>query len=66
MEDLKAMSANIMLTNPPAAIKTAYDAYLWLKEIYTKSIAYEYDHVHNVEEKIGFVIKSKKEISTAI
>ncbi|MDQ6599276.1 2-oxoglutarate dehydrogenase E1 component [Bacillus salipaludis] len=51
VEDLKAMSANIMLTNSPAAIKTAYDAYLWLKEIYTKSIAYEYDHVHNVEEK---------------
>jgi len=50
-EDLKEIGADTFLKDPPLAIRTAFEAYLFLKETYTKSIAYELHHVHNVEEK---------------
>jgi 2-oxoglutarate dehydrogenase E1 component len=50
-EDLESMSAKVLLRNCPSNIETAFDAYKYLKSIYTKSIAYEFHHVHNVEEK---------------
>lgn len=49
--DLKAIPAEILCKNAPSSVRTAFDAYIYLKEIYTKSIAYEFHHVHNIEEK---------------
>lgn len=50
-DDLKAMPAEIICKNVPTSIPTAFEAYEFMKEIYTKSIAYEFHHVHNEEEK---------------
>lgn len=49
--DMKLIPKEVMCKTCPPNIQTALDAYEYLKEIYTKSIAYEFDHVHNVEEK---------------
>lgn len=50
-EDLLAMPADLICRNAPPSVQNAYEAYQYLKEIYTESIAYEIDHVHNTEEK---------------
>lgn len=50
-EDLKTIPKEILCKKCPPNIHTALEAYHHLKNIYTTSIAYEYDHVHNVAEK---------------
>lgn len=50
-EDLQTIPKEILCKKCPPFIHTALDAYNHLKNIYTKSIAYEFHHVHNVEEK---------------
>ncbi|MFK9092931.1 2-oxoglutarate dehydrogenase E1 component [Bacillus salipaludis] len=50
-KDLERLPAEILSSNNALAMKTALEAYQFLKEVYTQSIAYELDHVHAVEEK---------------
>ncbi|MFJ5715234.1 2-oxoglutarate dehydrogenase E1 component [Neobacillus sp. NPDC093127] len=50
-EDLTKLPAAILSRNGLSAHQTALEAYNYLKEIYTKAIAYEFDHVHDVKEK---------------
>ncbi|CAH2714325.1 2-oxoglutarate dehydrogenase E1 component [Neobacillus rhizosphaerae] len=51
MEDLKQLPAEIITQNGASSFQTALEAYQYLKEIYTKTIAYEFDHVHDANEK---------------
>ncbi|MGG3470072.1 2-oxoglutarate dehydrogenase E1 component [Neobacillus pocheonensis] len=50
-DDLKKLPAEILTKNCPANYHSALEAYEYLKEVYTKSIAFEFDHVHDVGEK---------------
>ncbi|MGG1674606.1 2-oxoglutarate dehydrogenase E1 component [Neobacillus sp. NRS-1170] len=50
-EDLKNLPADILTKNSPSSYQNALEAFVYLKEIYTKSIAFEFDHVHDVREK---------------
>jgi 2-oxoglutarate dehydrogenase E1 component len=49
--DLQALPADLLFSNRKLKMKTALEAYQYLKNIYTKHIAYEFDHVHVPEEK---------------
>jgi 2-oxoglutarate dehydrogenase E1 component len=49
--DLKTIPAELLCSNHDVKMKTALEAYQYLKNIYTKHIAYEFDHVHAAEEK---------------
>ncbi|MCQ6282652.1 2-oxoglutarate dehydrogenase E1 component [Bacillus sp. EB600] len=49
--DLITLPAEYLCSNRTLAGKTALEACEYLKTVYTKSIAYEFDHVHVVEEK---------------
>jgi 2-oxoglutarate dehydrogenase E1 component len=55
--DLKKIPAEYLCLNRSLAGKTAQDACEYLKKVYTKSIAYEFDHVHAVEEKNWLIKK---------
>ncbi|TLS35462.1 2-oxoglutarate dehydrogenase E1 component [Pseudalkalibacillus caeni] len=50
-EDLKAIPANIIWSEAPAGVENGWDAINRLKEIYTKSLAYEFSHVHDADER---------------
>jgi 2-oxoglutarate dehydrogenase E1 component len=50
-DDLKTIPAKAVLADAPEDIQTAADAIKHLKEVYTTSLAYEFDHVHNLEER---------------
>ncbi|MGM7701584.1 2-oxoglutarate dehydrogenase E1 component [Pseudalkalibacillus sp. Hm43] len=50
-EDLKEIPADIVWSEAPNNIRTGYDAILRLREVYTKSLAYEFSHVHEDEER---------------
>ncbi|MBO0958361.1 2-oxoglutarate dehydrogenase E1 component [Neobacillus sp. MM2021_6] len=54
-EDLNTLPAEILCSNSDLA--TGLDAYRFLRDVYTKSIAYEFDHVHAVEEKNWLIEK---------
>lgn len=41
--DLKAIPAKVVFEQAPDEIQTAFDAINWLKDIYTSSLAYEFD-----------------------
>ncbi|MGM9926847.1 MAG: 2-oxoglutarate dehydrogenase E1 component [Bacillus sp. (in: firmicutes)] len=49
--DLRAIPASLLVEDTPSAVKDAYEAIIYLKELYTKTIAFEFDHVHDVEER---------------
>jgi 2-oxoglutarate dehydrogenase E1 component len=49
--DLKTIPAEYLCSNRNLTGKTALEACEYLKTVYTKSIAYEFDHVHAMEEK---------------
>ncbi|KIL47923.1 2-oxoglutarate dehydrogenase E1 component [Jeotgalibacillus campisalis] len=50
-EDLEKIPENILITNSVPEVTTGYEAIQYLKKMYTQSIAFEYAHVHNKEEK---------------
>ncbi|GAA0329199.1 2-oxoglutarate dehydrogenase E1 component [Bacillus carboniphilus] len=50
-DDLKGLPSTFIIQNPPAHIKNALDAINHLKQVYTKSLAFELHHVHDQEEK---------------
>lgn len=49
-EDLKSIPVDILCTNAPSHVKNGLDAINYLTDVYTKTIAFEFHHVHNMEE----------------
>ncbi|QGQ44796.1 2-oxoglutarate dehydrogenase E1 component [Metabacillus sediminilitoris] len=50
-DDLKAIPVELVWTDVPKGIHNALDAVNKLKNVYTGSLAYEFGHVHNMEER---------------
>lgn len=50
-EDLNKIPAELIWTGSTKAASTALDVIKHLQNIYTKSLAYEFSHVHNQEER---------------
>lgn len=50
-DDLKAIPAELVWADAPKGIHNAFDALHQLKNVYTGSLAYEFGHVHNKEER---------------
>ena len=51
LEDLKGIPVDIFLPNRLENIENGYEAFQYLKRVYTGKIAYEFHHVCNIEEK---------------
>lgn len=51
-EDLRAIPADVIWSNAPGDVNNGLEAIERLREIYTKSISYEFSHVHDTDEKI--------------
>lgn len=51
-EDLKDIPAHLLCKDAPAHVTNGLEAYQYLKEVYKKSIAFEFSHVQNYEEKL--------------
>lgn len=49
-EDLQALPAYIICEDAPERVTNGYEAINHLKSMYTRSIAFEFNHVHDVEE----------------
>ncbi|MBS4189629.1 2-oxoglutarate dehydrogenase E1 component [Bacillus sp. FJAT-49705] len=50
-EDLRSLPAGIICKDAPIPLKTCYDAIEYLKSVYTETIAYEFHHVYDENEK---------------
>ncbi|OCA83420.1 2-oxoglutarate dehydrogenase E1 component [Pradoshia sp. D12] len=50
-DDLKAMPASLISDVLPANIQNGHEAIEYLKVLYTRTIAFEFDHIHDMEEK---------------
>ncbi|GIN56595.1 2-oxoglutarate dehydrogenase E1 component [Lederbergia ruris] len=50
-EDLKNIPPSLISPNAPADLRDGLEAINHLKKVYTKKIAFEYHHVHELEEK---------------
>jgi 2-oxoglutarate dehydrogenase E1 component len=50
-EKLMQIPAEILWEDSPPAIHNGWDAYQYLMSIYTKTIAYEFGHIHHDEEQ---------------
>lgn len=48
--DLTAMPASLIWENAPGEVKTAWDAVQRMLQAYTRTIAYEFGHVHDEQE----------------
>ena len=51
IEDLKGIPVEIFLPNKTENIQNGYEAFEYLKRVYTGKVAYEFHHVCNIEEK---------------
>jgi 2-oxoglutarate dehydrogenase E1 component len=51
VEDLKTIPADLIYADAPANVKNAYEEIQYLKERYTKKIAFEFSQVNNLEER---------------
>ena len=51
IEDLKGIPVEIFLPNKIENIQNGYEAFEYLKRVYTGKVAYEFHHVCNIEEK---------------
>lgn len=49
--DLSAIPGSLIWDNAPAEISNGWDAILRLKEIYSRSAAYEFTHIHDESER---------------
>jgi 2-oxoglutarate dehydrogenase E1 component len=49
-DDLKAIPAKVVWEDAPDHVQNGFDAIKQLRKIYTKSLAYEFSHVHEVDE----------------
>ncbi|MFS0882577.1 2-oxoglutarate dehydrogenase E1 component [Metabacillus niabensis] len=54
-EDLKEIPAHLICEDAPDHVSNGLEAFQYLKEVYKKSIAFEFSHVHNYEEKTWLV-----------
>ncbi|WP_227938137.1 2-oxoglutarate dehydrogenase E1 component [Alkalihalobacillus deserti] len=50
-EFLKKVPVDMICPNAPAHVKNGLDAINYLKECYTKTTAFEFNHVHDMEER---------------
>ncbi|MBS4209883.1 2-oxoglutarate dehydrogenase E1 component [Bacillus sp. FJAT-50079] len=50
-EDLKLVPPSLISPNAPTSLKDGLEAINQLKKVYTQRIAFEYHHVHELEEK---------------
>lgn len=50
--DLQGIPADLIWENAPQTVGNAWDAVNHLKEIYTQSLAFEFGHVHDEEERL--------------
>lgn len=50
-EDLKHIPAELLWEDAPATVQNGWDAFQHLKEAYTGTIAYEFEHIHDEEER---------------
>ncbi|WP_257346815.1 2-oxoglutarate dehydrogenase E1 component [Pseudalkalibacillus decolorationis] len=50
-EDLKSIPAEIVWADAPNDITSGFEAIIRLRQIYTKSLAYEFSHVHDESER---------------
>ncbi|HEU5138816.1 MAG TPA: 2-oxoglutarate dehydrogenase E1 component [Bacillales bacterium] len=50
--DLEAIPADVVWSNAPGDVRNGLEAINRLRHIYTKSISYEFSHVHDADEKI--------------
>ncbi|MCM3568863.1 2-oxoglutarate dehydrogenase E1 component [Neobacillus mesonae] len=50
-DDLRKLPASVVSKDASLANKTAYDAIEYLKQVYTGTITYEFDHVHDMKER---------------
>lgn len=69
-EDLKQIPASFISPNAPSTLKDGLDAINHLKDVYTKKLAFEYNHVHELDERNwlqqrieegGYYVKLSKE-----
>ncbi|RFU66405.1 2-oxoglutarate dehydrogenase E1 component [Peribacillus saganii] len=49
--DLKSIPAAFVMENPPSDLKNAFEAVTYLKGRYTSTIAFEFQHVNDLNEK---------------
>lgn len=50
-QDLASIPASLIWDNAPASIANGWDAIVRLREIYTRSAAYEFTHIHDENER---------------
>ncbi|WP_409301133.1 2-oxoglutarate dehydrogenase E1 component [Peribacillus sp. SCS-155] len=50
-DDLKTIPADLICSEAPGSVTNGYEAIKYLKELYTKTIAFEFAHVNDLEEK---------------
>ncbi|KIL45487.1 2-oxoglutarate dehydrogenase E1 component [Jeotgalibacillus soli] len=50
-EDLVKIPVDVLIPNSPPEVTNGFEAIEYLKKMYTKTIAIEYAHVHNQDEK---------------
>ncbi|MHA0856590.1 2-oxoglutarate dehydrogenase E1 component [Paenibacillus sp. CMAA1364] len=51
-EDLKAFPSSLIWHHAPEDVPNGWDAIVKLREIYTGTIAYEFSHIHEEEERV--------------
>jgi 2-oxoglutarate dehydrogenase E1 component len=51
VEEFKMIPAKLVWEEAPAGIQTAWDAINHLKSIYTSTLAFEFNHVHHMDER---------------
>lgn len=49
--DLRAIPASLLVEDTPSTVKDGYEAIVYLKELYTKTIAFEFSQVHDLKER---------------
>ena len=50
-EELHQISARMLWKDAPESIKTGWDAFEYLKKVYTHTVAFEFGHIHHQEER---------------
>lgn len=49
--DLRSIPVSLLCEDAPESVKDGYEAIKYLKELYTKTIAFEFHHVHDIKER---------------
>ncbi|WP_050615260.1 2-oxoglutarate dehydrogenase E1 component [Bacillus testis] len=51
-QDLRSIPASLLCEHVPGSVQDGYEAIKYLKELYTKTIAFEFHHVHELKERM--------------